>query len=126
MTSADEALFITLWQQGASQQELAQRLGVPVGTIKSRASARVRQAKIQARPKRGAYPRQRHQARQEWAPFTVDPNTWELKQLKHSVRWTVYVPQAMKDELQRRAAARGENPSLLVQEALARWLAGEA
>jgi DNA-directed RNA polymerase specialized sigma24 family protein len=65
MTSADEAPFITLWQQGASQQELAQRLGVPVGTIKSRASARVRQAKIQARPKRGAYPRQRHQARQE-------------------------------------------------------------
>jgi Ribbon-helix-helix protein, copG family len=49
-----------------------------------------------------------------------------LKQLKHSVRWTVYVPQAMKEELQRRAAARGENPSLLVQEALARWLTGDA
>jgi hypothetical protein len=41
------------------------------------------------------------------------------------VRWTVYVPQAMKEELQRRAAARGENPNLLVQEALARWLAEE-
>jgi hypothetical protein len=54
---------------------------------------------------------------------TVHPDTWELKQLKHSVRWTVYVPQAMREELQRRAAARGQNPSLLVQEALARWLA---
>jgi hypothetical protein len=42
------------------------------------------------------------------------------------VRRTVYVPQAMREKLQRRAAARGENPSLLVQEALARWLAGEA
>jgi hypothetical protein len=59
-------------------------------------------------------------------PSTVHPETWELKQLKHSVRWTVYVPQAMREELQRRAAARGQNPSLLVQEALARWLAEEA
>jgi DNA-binding transcriptional MocR family regulator len=59
-------------------------------------------------------------------PSTVDPDTWELRQLKHSVRWTVYVPQAMKEELQRRAAATGQTPSLLVQEALARWLAEEA
>jgi hypothetical protein len=58
-------------------------------------------------------------------PSTVDSETWELQQLKHSVRWTVYVPQAMKEEIQRRAAACGENPSLLVQEALARWLAEE-
>jgi transposase len=62
MTPADETTFIALWQQGASQQELAQRLGVPIGTIKSRASALARQGKIQARPKGGAYPRQRHQA----------------------------------------------------------------
>jgi predicted transcriptional regulator len=53
----------------------------------------------------------------------VAPDTWELRQLKHSVRWTIYVPQAMKEELQRRAIARGQTPSLLVQEALARWLA---
>ena len=59
-------------------------------------------------------------------PSTVHPDTWELKQLKHSIRWTVYVPQAMKEALQRRAAVRGQNPSLLVQEALARWLAEEA
>jgi len=53
MPPADEATFITLWQQGVSQQELATRLGVPVGTIKSRASALARQGKIQARPKGG-------------------------------------------------------------------------
>jgi hypothetical protein len=71
MTPADEATFITLWQQGASQHELAQRLGVPVGTIKSRAASLARQGKIQARPKGGAYPRQRHQARQEGASAPV-------------------------------------------------------
>jgi hypothetical protein len=62
MTPDDEATFIALWQQGASQQERAARLGMPIGTIKSRASALARQGKIQARPKGGAYPRQRHQA----------------------------------------------------------------
>jgi DNA-directed RNA polymerase specialized sigma24 family protein len=71
VTPADETTFISLWQQGASQQELAQRLGVPIGTIKSRASALARQGKIQARPKGGAYPRQRHQAQQEGAPSTI-------------------------------------------------------
>jgi hypothetical protein len=58
-------------------------------------------------------------------PATVDPQTWELRQLKHSERWTVYVPRAMKEELKQRAAARGLNPSLLVQEALQQWLRAE-
>jgi hypothetical protein len=53
------------------------------------------------------------------------PSTWELKPLKHSVRWTIYVPQALQEEIKRRAAARGQDPSLLVQEALARWLTEE-
>jgi predicted transcriptional regulator len=55
----------------------------------------------------------------------VAPHTWELKQLTRSIRWTIYVPQAMKEELQRRAFTREQNPSLLVQEALAQWLAEE-
>ena len=58
-------------------------------------------------------------------PATADPQTWELRQLKHSERWTIYVPRAMREEVKRRAAARGQHPSLLVQEALARWLAEE-
>jgi transcriptional regulator with XRE-family HTH domain len=56
-------------------------------------------------------------------PSTVHPETRELSQLKRSERWTVYVPRAMKDELKRRAGARGQHPSLLVQEALRRYLA---
>jgi DNA-directed RNA polymerase specialized sigma24 family protein len=36
MTPADEATFIQLWQDGASQQALAARLGIPLGTVKSR------------------------------------------------------------------------------------------
>jgi hypothetical protein len=59
------------------------------------------------------------------SPSTVDRETWEFRQLKHSERWTVYVPRAMKDDIKRRAAARGVHHSLLVQEALARWLAEE-
>src|SRR5207247_8342117 len=53
-------------------------------------------------------------------PARVDQEPWELRQLKHSIRWTIYVPRAMKEELQRRAGARGVNASILVQEALAR------
>jgi DNA-directed RNA polymerase specialized sigma24 family protein len=62
VTPADEATFIQLWQKGASQQAIAVRLGVPLGTVKSRAAALARQGKIQARPRGGAYPMQRHQA----------------------------------------------------------------
>jgi transposase len=60
MTPADETTFIALWQQGASQQALAARFGVPMGTIKSWASVLARQGKIQARLKGGAYSQKRH------------------------------------------------------------------
>jgi hypothetical protein len=75
MTPAEEAAFIALWQQGAGQQELAARLGVPVGTIKSRAFALAHQGKIQPRPRGGAYPRQQATARQEDPPATPAPPT---------------------------------------------------
>jgi hypothetical protein len=77
------------------------------------------------RPHEGRPPSTVHPDTVDRPPSTVHPDTWELKPLKHSIRWTVYVPQAMREELQRRAAARGQNPSLIVQEALARWLAEE-
>jgi transcriptional regulator with XRE-family HTH domain len=51
-------------------------------------------------------------------PPTVDPQTWEMRPLKHSVRWTVYVPQALKDEIQRQARARQQHPSVFLQELL--------
>jgi hypothetical protein len=62
VTPTDEATFIALWTQGLSHEALAHRLGVPVGTIKSRASALAHQGKIQPRPRGGAYPHQRRQA----------------------------------------------------------------
>jgi hypothetical protein len=55
MTPADEVTFITLWQQGAGYRELAQALGVPLGTVGSRAAALAA---------RGAHPNQRTKARQ--------------------------------------------------------------
>jgi DNA-directed RNA polymerase specialized sigma24 family protein len=55
MTPAEEAEFITLWQQGASYRELAAALGCPLGTVASRAAALVEQGKIQPRPRGGAY-----------------------------------------------------------------------
>ena len=53
MTPADEARFLTLWQQGRSHETMAQQLGIPVGTVKSRAHALQRQGKIQPRPRGG-------------------------------------------------------------------------
>ena len=58
-------------------------------------------------------------------PLWPAPHTWEWKQLTHSIRWTIDVPQAMEEERQRHASTRGQHPSLLVQEALAPWLAEE-
>jgi hypothetical protein len=56
MTPADEATFIALWSQGLSQGAIAQQLGIPVGTVKSRAHTLAHQGKIQARPRGGASP----------------------------------------------------------------------
>jgi DNA-binding transcriptional MocR family regulator len=59
MTPADEARFIALWQQGLETAAIAQALGIPRGTVSSRAQTLVRQGKIQPRPRGGAYPRQK-------------------------------------------------------------------
>jgi DNA-binding transcriptional MocR family regulator len=53
MPPADEAHFITLWQQGLSHEILAQQLGIPVGTVKSRAHALQQRGLIRPRPCRG-------------------------------------------------------------------------
>ena len=195
MTPTDEATFIALWSQGLSQDAIARQLGIPVGTVKSRAHTLAHAGKLTPRPRGGVRPQGKTQpeaegllstvhpepstvdpvpstvhplqadltaaltaalqpvlarlealetglARQhptdrppstihpdtvdgppsQRPPSTVDPDTWELKALKHSVRWTVYVPQAMKDEIQRRASARGQPPSVFLQELLGKAL----
>jgi DNA-directed RNA polymerase specialized sigma24 family protein len=37
VTTAEEARFIELWQQGLETATIAQRLGIPPGTARSRA-----------------------------------------------------------------------------------------
>jgi hypothetical protein len=73
MIPAEEARFIALWTAGTTTAAMAQQLGIPRGTVASRAYALVRQGKIAARPKGGAYPMPRRQRRQEETPATPAP-----------------------------------------------------
>jgi hypothetical protein len=81
MTPTDEATFIALWTQGLEVTVIAQRLGIPRGTVSSRAAALVRQGKIQRRPRGGTYPSQRASARQ---PLALS-NTTETGPVQTSV-----------------------------------------
>jgi hypothetical protein len=63
MTPAEEARFIELWTQGLETAEIARRLGIPVGTVSSRAHVLQLRGKIQARPRGGAHARRVAQAR---------------------------------------------------------------
>lgn len=59
MPPTDEAHFITLWQQGLTIPVIAERLGIPEGTAKSRAHTLQQQGKIAPRPRGGRRERQR-------------------------------------------------------------------
>jgi Winged helix-turn-helix DNA-binding len=78
---AEEARFITLWNTGTEQAEISRQLGIPRGTVSSRASTLARQGKIQPRPKGGAYPRRTAQGQQEDspAPARVDIEPWTVR-----------------------------------------------
>jgi hypothetical protein len=52
----------TLCDDGTETAEIGRQLGIPRGTVSSRAYTLVRQGKIQARPRGGAYPTQRRQS----------------------------------------------------------------
>jgi len=68
MTPAEQE-FIALWEQGLEIAAIAQRLGIPRGTVSSRATAlRKRGVALAKRPQGGAYPSQRAKARQEGVP----------------------------------------------------------
>jgi hypothetical protein len=53
MTPTDEARFIALWQQGLDTAAIARQLGIPRGTVFSRANRLQQQGKIQPRPRVG-------------------------------------------------------------------------
>jgi DNA-binding IclR family transcriptional regulator len=72
MTPTDETRFIQLWNQGHDTATIGQSLGIPRGTVSSRASTLVRQGKIQPRPRGGAYPRQKALTRQGSAGVSDD------------------------------------------------------
>ena len=81
MTPTEEARFIALWTAGTATAAMAQQLGIPVGTVGSRAYTLVRQGKIQARPKGGNYPRQKALGRSEAEnPSSAHPSTPALHQ----------------------------------------------
>jgi antitoxin (DNA-binding transcriptional repressor) of toxin-antitoxin stability system len=64
MTPAEEQEFIRLWTQGLETAAIAQALGIPVGTVSSRAHVLQLRGKIQARPRGGPHARCVAQARQ--------------------------------------------------------------
>jgi hypothetical protein len=68
-----EAELIALWNQGLEITAMAQRLGIPKGTVQSRAHRLQARGLIQPRPKGGAYPRQKAQARSDGSPATPTP-----------------------------------------------------
>jgi hypothetical protein len=72
---------------------IGQQLGIPCGTVSSRAKRLVDQGKIEPRPRGGAYPRQKALARQGDAGVSSDtplvqclpPNQGELSPLLHDI-----------------------------------------
>ena len=74
MTPAEEAQFIQLWQAGTETAAIAQALGIPPGTARSRAYALQQQGKIHPRPKGGNRRRSTvHPDTDHRLPSTVDP-----------------------------------------------------
>jgi hypothetical protein len=73
--------------------EIGRQLGIPTGTVGSRAYALVRQGKIQPRPKGGDYPRQKAQGRSEveGRPSTVHGRPSTL----HRPPWTLCRPRSL-------------------------------
>jgi hypothetical protein len=86
MTPDEEATFIALWQRGMETAEIAEQLGIPAGTARSRAYALQQQGKIPARPKGG----RRVPARRTTAQ--VSPDTLTDTQVSSDTPPVQYLP----------------------------------
>jgi hypothetical protein len=99
MTPAEEARFIELWQQGLETAVIAQQLGIPRGTVSSRAHVLQRQGKIPPRPRGGPHSRRVAQARQAEAPappamtFVAVPEIQEILSLVKDLQARVSSPE---------------------------------
>jgi transposase len=66
-----EAEFVALWTAGLETAAIAARLGIKATTAQSRAHRLQQKGLIQPRPRGGAYPSLRAQARPEDPPSTL-------------------------------------------------------
>lgn len=116
MTPAEqEATFIALWTQGLEIAVMAQRLGIPKGTVQSRAHGLQQRGLIQPRPKGGAYPRRKALARQEGTPATPTAPAPPAGERRNVVQWTVRLSSALIEDLKQMAYEERLNPSELVE-----------
>jgi DNA-binding transcriptional MocR family regulator len=121
MTPAEEIEFIALWNQGLEIAVMAQRLGIPRGTVQSRAHCLQRRGLIQPQPKGGAYPRQKVLARQDGSPatpVTPAPPAPRAAERKDIQQWTVRLSKALIEHLKAVGYERRNPPSQLVEELL--------
>jgi DNA-directed RNA polymerase specialized sigma24 family protein len=56
VTASEEREFSQLWTDGLTTATIAQRLSIPVGTVKSRAHTLAHAGKLTARPRGGPIP----------------------------------------------------------------------
>jgi hypothetical protein len=98
MPPADEATLIVPWQQDLKTAMIAQDLRTrasrwlrpPTRWFTRQALAAAAWRRLS--PAEGAGTRHGYERTIHRPPSTVDPETRELQQLKHSVRWTIYGP----------------------------------
>jgi hypothetical protein len=113
MTPQEESTFIQLWQAGTETAAIAQALGIPVGTVSSRAYCLAQQGKIQRRERGGAYPRRQALARQQGTPAPPATPAAERKDIQ---QWTVRLSKALIEHLKAVAYERRIHPSQLLEE----------
>jgi hypothetical protein len=128
MTPAEEARFIELWNTGTEQAAMGRQLGIPRGTVSSRAYALQRQGKIQPRPRGGAYPMQRRQATlagvsndTSRVSTGVSARTPPPDERGKSIRWNLHLSEGLRKQIKAMAKTRGLQDSQMVEELL--WLA---
>jgi hypothetical protein len=104
-----EALLIELWNQGLESTEIAQRLGIPKGTVQSQAHRLQQRGLIQPRPRGGAYPSQPALARQERAPAQAPA---PAPARVHIEQWTVRLSTALIERIKAEAVAAQKPPAI--------------